>query len=245
MRWLGLFVMTACTAPVAIVRSPSAPALAAASPSATIYIVTPHGPPPDAELCGGRGDERARELLDAVMFAACDRFVPAFEAAVLASCEGVAPLAGAVRHIDDARRLDGTYSLDTRLRRNEAFGKAALPLVQGRCEDHFDQPMKRRTWTYPIESVDADWAACAPSPEMVDAVPGIPLDAGSPKWAPAGAWLFAAALADRVGPRGRRHLRKFVTCEAIENIVSRIRDKPEASEWFGPLLISPAVPSAR
>lgn len=243
-RWLGLLVMTACSAPAAIVHSPSAPATTSI-PNATIQVVTRHDPPPEAELCGGPGDDRARELLDAVMSAACDRFVPAFEAAVLASCDGITPLARAIRHIDDARRLDGTYSTDTRQRRNEALGKVALPLVQARCEEHFDQPISRAKWAHPIESLDEDWAECAPSPELVDPVPGIPLNAGSPSWAPAGTWLFAAALADHVSSRGRRHLRKFVTCEAIENIVSRIRDKPEAPLWFGPLLVTPGLPSTR
>jgi len=237
-------LMTACTAPVAIVHSPTVPT-ASATPSATIFIVTPHGPPPDAELCGGAGDERARALLDDVMFAQCDRFVPAFEAAVQASCDGITPLTGALKHIDDARRLDGTYSRGTRMRRNEVLGKAALPLMKERCEEHFEQPMKRRTWTFPIRYFDEDWTECAPNRELIEPMPNLPLDEAQPTAAPVGVALFAAALTAHVSPRGVRHVRKFLVCETIEKVVGEIRGKPEIPEWFGGYLVTPPLGAHR
>jgi len=231
-RWLVVSLFTiACGAHVNEVPNPTP---VASHREVLVEDARAHTPEArDAELCGGPNDARDGNALEALHDAACSRFLPVLEAAVRRSCGE--PFSEALRGIDHRRRWDGTYSHATRVRRNEAFATAALPIMRQACPDHFEEG----NWLHPIAFVDEHWEDCASAPELRSEVVDAPQLAHWIGDAPAGAWLFAAALSRRVSPRGMRHVRKFLVCEMMERVAGFAREmgKGEVTRWMGPYLV--------
>ncbi len=170
--------------------------------------------------------------VDALLFGACDQFLPAFVDVVRASCTGVAPeLVKAMVEEQSARLLhkadpsDDSFYVD--------LAHATRPFVPAGCLRSF--PTDREDVGRQIFEIKKDWRECYPEPELLGAFTrdwGAMVTYASSS-INASEYFWAVAIAPHMTPLDKQFLRKFLVCGQFVAPPSLVQAGPETQSPYG------------